>query len=172
MKTSLWKTILWCSFALWVSEAYSQTEAPLWKEQKGVFVTFLSPISLLKKNLKTPPPVDILQEEYDSTDLALTFEREFTTVPDNFQKQFDSIVESWVQSRTGSWKKFIFLNNGKITGSMKGFEKSEPNALFPFQLYLELGENDKNKFGMLIRFNNLDTLPIIERILKSLKFKV
>ncbi len=155
------------AFALLLTATLAFAGEVAWKDQSGQFATFQTPAAMIRDSSRRAS--DAISEAYRSPDLILTFDSETRSLPPSLQKQFDRTVTTWVAQRKKDWRKPTFVEGG---GGIDGSDNPKDPSGMRYYLFLNCALGESDSFGVHVHFRNLDRLDDVERILKSIKFKI
>ena len=114
--------------------------------------------------------VDTIQQYYKSSEILFGFDSEASTLPAHLQKQLERTVAVWADQRHSDWTQSTYVEDG---GAIHGYaDDQEAVKWYHMRHYLYFGfAVPEGNFSLHIRFNNLDRLDDIERMLKSIRLK-
>ena len=139
-----------------------------WSKQDGKFAVFEAPPGMIGG--RAGMGVDTIQQYYHSPEITFGFDSEASTLPQPLQKELERTIAVWTAQRIHDWAQSTYVEEG---GAIHG-DADDKDAIkwYNMRYYLYFGfAVPEGNFSLHIRFNNLDRLDDIERMLKSIRLK-
>jgi hypothetical protein len=137
-----------------------------WKQQSCRLALFRTPPSMARDTNSFG--IDSIAEAYVSPTLSLTFDSEVRTAPATLQGRFDRTVAAWAAQRKQDWRKSNYIDDG---GAIHANDDPKDSSGHRYYLYLGFAAGENGTFAIHVRFDSLNQLDDIERMLRSIKFK-